>query len=132
MQLDAVYAKLVGLLKQSIDDSRKYFVICASLDHHNNIISIGQNSYQKTHPMQSRLALKSGGAYREYLHAEIASLVKSRVAPSGVMVVRMTKNGLIRMARPCNICTLALKEAKVRHVYYTNDDGELWHEEIHY
>lgn len=132
MHLDKVYSKLVDTLSASLNDTRKYFVICASLDHHNNILSIGQNSYQKTHPMQSRLAIKSGNASREYLHAEIASLVKNRVKPSAIVVVRMTAGGLIRMARPCNICTLALREAGVRYVYYTNDDGILCLDELHY
>ena len=123
---------MVEELKNSLEDSRRYFVIAAALDHHNNIVSIGQNSYQKTHPMQSRLALKTGRADREYLHAEIASLVKSRRDVETVMVVRMTPTGLIRMARPCNICTLALREAKVRFVIYTDNDGKLCKDELHY
>lgn len=132
MHLDKVYSKLVSTLQPYLNDSKKFFVICAALDHHNNIISIGQNSYQKTHPMQSRLAIKSGNASREYLHAEIASLVKCRHDVESIMVIRMTSKGLIRMARPCNICTLALREAKVRYVYYTDDFGVLCKDELHY
>lgn len=127
-----VYSRLVSALKPTLDDSRKYFVACAALDKHSNIVSIGQNSYQKTHPMQGRLAAKCGNASREYLHAEIAALVKSRRDIETVMVVRMTSKGLIRMARPCNICTLALREAKVRFVVYTDDDGILCTDELHY
>ena len=132
MHLTKVYTRLVSELTSSLNDTRKYFVICAALDHHNNIVSIGQNSYQKTHPMQGRLAAKCGNASREYLHAEIASLVKSRRDIETVMVVRMTCKGLIRMARPCNICALALREAKVRFVVYTDDDGKLCTDELHY
>jgi len=82
--------------------------------------------------MRYWLTTKCGNASREYLHAEIAALVKSRRDIETVVVVRMTSKGLIRMARPCNICTLALREAKVRFVVYTDNDGMLCTDELHY
>jgi deoxycytidylate deaminase len=132
MKLEKVYEKLISTLSPTINSSKKYWVIAASLDHHNNIISIGENSYQKTHPMQSRLSLKCGNRNREYLHAEIASLVKNRSIVESIMVVRMTSTGLVRMARPCNICNLALREAGIKYIYFSGDDTFLHMEEIHY
>jgi deoxycytidylate deaminase len=132
MKLEKVYEKLINTLSPIINSNKKYWVIAASLDHHNNIISIGENSYQKTHPMQSRLSIKAGNRNREYLHAEIASLVKNRILAESIMVVRMTCSGLIRMARPCNICNLALREAGIKYIYFSGDDEILHMEEIHY
>jgi deoxycytidylate deaminase len=132
MKLEKVYQKLIDTLSNVINSNKKYWVIAASLDHHNNIISIGENSYQKTHPMQSRLAIKNGTRDREYLHAEIASLVKVRSLVESIMVVRMTCGGLVRMARPCNICNLAIREAGIRNIHFSGDDGLLHMEEIHY
>jgi len=133
MNIEKVEHKLISILSSTIDTSKKYWVIAASLDHHNNIISIGENSYQKTHPMQSRFSLKAGGGRnREYLHAEIASLVKNRNKPESIIVIRLTSTGLVRMARPCNICTLALREAEVKYIYYSGDDGHLYLDELHY
>jgi len=132
MKLEKVYQKLIDTLSPTIDSTKKYWVIAASLDHHNNIISIGENSYQKTHPMQSRLSLKCGNRNREYLHAEIASLVKNRNNPESIMIVRITSTGLVRMARPCNICNLAIREVGIRNIIFTGDDGLLHLEEIHY
>jgi len=132
MKLEKVYQKLIDSLSPTIDSTKKYWVIAASLDHHNNIISIGENSYQKTHPMQSRLSLKCGNRNREYLHAEIASLVKNRNKPESIMIVRITSTGLVRMARPCNICNLAIRESGIRYIHFTGDDGLLHLEEIHY
>jgi len=132
MKLEKVYQKLIDSLSPTIDSTKKYWVIAASLDHHNNIISIGENSYQKTHPMQSRLSLKCGNRNREYLHAEIASLVKNRNKPESIMIVRITSTGLVRMARPCNICNLAIREVGIRNIIFTGDDGLLHLEEIHY
>ena len=132
MKLEKVYQKLIDTLSPTIDSSKKYWVLAASLDHHNNIISIGENSYQKTHPMQSRLSLKAGNRNREYLHAEIASLVKNRSYVESIMVVRMTCGSLVRMARPCNICNLALREAQIKYIYFSGDDGLIHLEEIKY
>jgi deoxycytidylate deaminase len=132
MKLEKVYEKLITTLSSTINSNKKYWVIAASLDHHNNIISIGENSYQKTHPMQSRLSHKCGIRNREYLHAEIASLVKNRILAESIIVVRMTCSGLVRMARPCNICNLALREAGIKYIYFSGDDEKLHLEEIHY
>lgn len=132
MKLEKVYEKLINTLSNAINSNKKYWVIAASLDHHNNIISIGENSYQKTHPLQSRLSIKVGNRNREYLHAEIASLVKNRIKPESIIVVRMTCSGLVRMARPCNICNLALREAGIKYIYFSGDDEILHMEEIHY
>jgi len=132
MKLEKVYQKLIDTLSPTIDSTKKYWVIAASLDHHNNIISIGENSYQKTHPMQSKFSIKTGNHDREYLHAEIASLVKNRSAAESIMVIRMTSSGSIKMARPCNICNLALREAKIRFIYFSGNDGIIHLEEIKY
>ena len=135
MKLEKVYQKLIDTLSPTIDPNKKYWVLAASLDHHNNIISIGENSYQKTHPMQSRFSHQvgnRGNRGREYLHAEIASLVKNRSLVESIMVVRMTCSGLVRMARPCNICNLALREAGIKYIYFSGDDEILHMEEIHY
>lgn len=132
MHIDKIEHKLITILQSSINESKKYWVIAASLDHHNNIISIGENSYQKTHPIMAKLAIRTGNRTREYLHAEIASLVKNRQKPESIIVIRITSTGLIRMARPCNICNLALREAGIKYIYFSGDDGLIHLEEIHY
>jgi deoxycytidylate deaminase len=130
MKLEKVYQKLIDTLSPTIDSTKKYWVIAASLDHHNNIISIGENSYQKTHPMQSRLAIKTGNRTKEYLHAEIASLVKNNKKPESIVIIRMINNGKVKMAKPCQVCMLAIKEAKIKYIYYTNDNSEIIKEKI--
>ncbi len=133
MKIEIIYKRLIGILKSELKNScQNYYVLCASLDNHNNIISLGKNSYQKTHPLQKRLAKKCGNGNRSYLHAEIASLVKNRQKPFSIIVIRMTIKGIVRMARPCNICTLALREAQVRYMYYSDNTGKLCREEILY
>ena len=124
---EIAFNKLIDILRQS--DKKKYTVFCAALNAEGDVVSIGTNSYTKTHPLQKRLAQKCGNVNREYLHAEIAALVKSKGQVHSLVVVRMTRMGVMRMARPCPICLLAMKEAGVREMYYSDNDGKIRYEE---
>jgi tRNA(Arg) A34 adenosine deaminase TadA len=130
LNLDKVYHRLISETSGAVDGSQRYYVGCATLDRHDNIIAVARNSYCKTHPTQARLATKTGRPSREYLHAEIGALVKSYTKAESIVVVRITKRGLTRCARPCDICMLALKEAGVKSIYYSDDNGKLCEEVI--
>jgi len=98
------------------------------LDKGKLILSIGHNSYTKTHPMQGKFAKQDGNRHKIYLHAEIAALVKCRKTPYAIYVARVNKNNELRNAKPCPVCMLALKSAGVKKVFYTASDhvvGEL-------
>lgn len=92
----------------------------------NYIVSDGRNR-EKSHPIQYRYDRQmdyhtDGGK----LHAEIDALISSgRVDLTGadIYVYREDKNGHIANCRPCVSCSQALKDAGVRHVYYTTREG---------
>jgi deoxycytidylate deaminase len=102
----------------------------------NEIISTGYNR-RKTFPMQAYWAEKAGRPAAVYPHAEISALHKLSnsqeydVRMSGigkVYVYRETALGL-GIARPCEICTMALKAFGIKRVFYTTDQGyaeEIW------
>lgn len=83
------------------------------------LISVGENSYTKTHPLQKRYAQKAGTPLREYLHAEIAALIKCREKPYKIYIERLNKRGEPRLAKPCEVCELAIKLAGVKVIEYT-------------
>lgn len=81
-------------------------------DKRGRILSIGKNSYVKTHPLQAKYAKITGETQKIYLHAEIAAIVRCR-DPSKVekiRVIRLNKYGQPMNARPCKICEQAIKE----------------------
>jgi len=86
-----------------------------------HVLAVAKNSYEKTHPMQAMYAAQCGGEYvhKQYLHAEIAALIKCRGIPYKIKVERYSSNGQPRNAKPCPICELAIKEAGVKFVEYT-------------
>ena len=83
------------------------------------ILSEAENSYTKTHPYQKRLAEKSKNPHRIYLHAEIAALVRCRGVPYKISITRINAHGELVLAKPCDICELAIKEAGIKIVEFS-------------
>ena len=110
---------------------KKHRLICFVLDSKYRIISIGHNSYSKTHTLQSKLAAKCGNKNREYLHAEISALARiirnMAVNPvesvAKILIVRFNKKGELTLASPCQICRQAIKMAGIKEVIYTTNSG---------
>ncbi len=89
-----------------------------------NVLSVGFNSYVKTHPRQYHYNRKINPT-RVFLHAEIDALVKCRDKPHTMIISRMGKDGKTRLSRPCKGCFNAIKDVGVQKVFFTNDFGEL-------
>ena len=94
----------------------------------NKIVSTGVNKETKSHPLQAKLAEMVGLDEKIYLHAEISALVRCKSDADTIVVARLGghSGNELRNARPCPICSLALKEAGIQHIYYTTDDGFLY------
>lgn len=89
-----------------------------------HIISVGKNSYEKTHPLQAYHAKKVGLPEKQFCHAEIAALLKCRSLnmlhlAHTIKVTRFTKCGEEAMAKPCPICQSAIEEFGIKNVIYT-------------
>jgi len=92
----------------------------------NHVVAEGFNR-EKSHTRQYRYdrKMKYHGIYYK-LHAEIAALVSSGqvdLTGSEIYVYRENSNGNLANCKPCVSCTQALKDAGVRHIYYTNNEG---------
>jgi len=88
-------------------------------DRRGRVLSIGINSYEKTHPRQAFLAKRVGMPERQYLHAEISALVKCRGKPYKIQIERRNSQGQLQLAKPCPICELAIREAGIKFVEYS-------------
>ena len=98
------------------------FNLCAIItDKKGNVVSIGYNSYSKTHTTQAYYAEKSGNIHRIFLHAEIDALTKIPYGIKGhsIYIARLDKSGKSALARPCPICRMALQDANIKNIYYT-------------
>lgn len=84
--------------------------MCAIItDRRNNILSIGLNSYNKTHPKQAFFAKRVGEEERIFLHAEIDALIKADMEKARkIWIARVGRDGIVRASSPCPICSAAL------------------------
>ena len=101
--------------------SRKHELKAIIYDKRGKILSIGQNSYIKTHPLQARCARAVGEPTKIFLHAEIAALVacKDWRSATKIAIFRFTKEGKPAPAKPCKCCQHAIKLAGISNIEHT-------------
>lgn len=85
-------------------------------------LSVGRNSYVKTHTYQAELAEKVGLPEKTFLHGEIAAIVKCKDLSKAyrISVSRYDDKGNPMNAKPCKICQEAIRLAGIRMVEYTS------------
>ena len=61
-------------------------------------------------------------------HAElscVSGIDKSKTSGASIFVVRLNRNGELRLSKPCPMCHDVLKHAGVKKVYYSTSDGSI-------
>ena len=101
---------------------KKRFELTALIyDKRGRVISIGKNSYVKTHPYQKMHADKVGLCDKIYLHAEIHAIIKCRDLSKAhkLVVMRFDNSGKPKLAKPCPVCESAIRAAGIKEVVHT-------------
>lgn len=90
-------------------------------DKRGKVLSVGQNSYIKTHPLQLKHAVVTGNPEKQFLHAEIHAITKCRNLKRAhkILVTRYGKNGEPLLAAPCPVCMSAIRSAGIKNVQHT-------------
>mgnify|MGYP003340732514 FL=1 len=100
--------------------SQKYDIIAKCYDKRGRLLSVGTNSYEKTHPYQKHCAVMVGHSFKEYLHAEIQAILRAKDQRiHKITVERYNKNGEPMLAKPCPICQYAINAFCITEVEYT-------------
>lgn len=100
--------------------SRKRFQLTAlAYDKRGKLLSVGRNSYTKTHPLAMYYGKKSGRPEAIYIHAELDALIKARGEVHKLVVLRYNARGEPVNAKPCAGCQLAIHDYGVKHVSHT-------------
>jgi len=99
----------------------EYKLIATIYDKRGRVVSKGENSYWKTHPMQLDLSNKYGNGEQIYLHAEISAIVKLKDWSKAhkILVERYDKQGNPALAKPCKLCRKAIEKAGIELVEHT-------------
>lgn len=105
---------------EQVGTFKRFLVIARALDKKGRILSTRTNSYTQTHPVQKKFAIKAGRELKEFLHAEISTLLAARgLEVHTLLIARINKEGIPVPAKPCPVCELAIKEYGVKKVIYT-------------
>lgn len=101
----------------------KYNITAIVRDKRGRILSIGKNSYTRTHPLMQKAMIATKVKNYSYLHAEVAALVKLKdwTKANSIEVFRYTKNGMPAIAKPCACCQWVIKQAGIKpeNVFHT-------------
>ena len=97
----------------------------------NRLIASAVNLENKSHPLQKRFAcLMEDENYHHkiYLHSEINCLIRAREDADTIVVARVGghNHNELRNAKPCAICSSALRSQGIKHVHYSTDDGFMY------
>lgn len=102
--------------------SKTRFDITAIIyDKRGRVLSIGKNSYFKTHPYQAKCAEQVGLPHKQFLHAEIHAIVRCRQLDKAhkIVVMRFDKEGKARNSKPCPVCQSAIEATGIKIIEHT-------------
>lgn len=101
--------------------SQKQNITALVYDKKGRLLSVGRNSYVKTHPLQAKMANQVGEDHKIFLHAEVDALVKIKDwnLAHTMVITRFTKDGKPALAAPCRLCAHIIKKAGILHVEHT-------------
>ncbi len=90
-------------------------------DKRGRVISVGQNSYVKTHPLQALHAQRAGLPEKQFLHAEIHAIIRCKDLTKAhrIFVSRWDSKGNPALAKPCPVCVSAIEAAGIQLVEHT-------------
>jgi deoxycytidylate deaminase len=100
---------------------KKFSVTAIIYDKRGRVLSIGKNSYVKTHPLQAEYARATGEPHKVFLHAETAAIIKCQYLSKAekIVIFRHTEDGSPANAKPCKICSHAIKLAGIKIIEHT-------------
>jgi deoxycytidylate deaminase len=106
-----------------------YNITAIIKDKKGNVLSIGKNSYYKTHPAMLLYARKIGrfNSMEWYLHAEVEAIIKCSDLDEAhsIEVYGRAPGGSYCLAKPCKICMSAIKSTNIKKIYYTTKSKQL-------
>lgn len=101
--------------------AKKYLITAIIYDKRGRVLSIGRNSYTKTHPLQFKYAKKVGTRDKIYIHAELDAVLKcpNLERAHKIVVFRYDNDGNEANAKPCAVCQEMLSHTKIKIVEHT-------------
>lgn len=111
---------------ESVPTHRGKQRLCSVItDRKGNVLSVGQNSYTKTHPLQFHAARNQGNEQACFLHSEVDAirrLGRDAHKARNIYVARLDKQGNVALAKPCIVCQSVIDSLNLNVTYTENED----------
>ena len=99
----------------------KHTLTAIVFDKRGRPLSIGQNSYTRTHPRQAAIAAKVGLPEKKFVHAEFVAITKCRDLKKAhkIVIMRYNKQGEPVNAKPCPVCMELIRLSGIKGIEHT-------------
>lgn len=99
----------------------KHTLTAIIFDKRGRPLSIGQNSYTRTHPRQAAIAAKVGLPEKKFIHAEFSAITKCRDLKKAhkIVIMRYNKQGEPVNAAPCPVCMELIRLSGIKEIEHT-------------
>lgn len=100
---------------------KRHHIIATVRDKKGRVLAMACNSYTKTHPLQAKYATLCGLPDKQFLHAEVAAILRVRDLSKAhsIKVERYNAKGLPVCAKPCIICQRVINASGIENVEWT-------------
>lgn len=100
---------------------KRYILTAVIYDKRGRILSVGKNSYVKTHTLMARAAAEVGLPDKQFIHAEFDAIMKCRDISKAhrIFVTRTDEKGTYGNAQPCPVCESLIRKAGIKIVEHT-------------
>ena len=99
----------------------KHILVAHAYDKRGRLLAVATNSYTKTHPLQAYFARKVGHPAKQFLHAELACILRCKDQPIHTLrIFRYGATGELACAKPCPICQEAIQAFRPNEVWYSD------------
>lgn len=101
--------------------TKKQDITAILYDKRGRVLSIGQNSYVRTHPLQGYHANKVGLPHKTFIRAELDAVLKCKDLSKAykIEVYRFNNEGKPLLAKPCVVCESLLKSTPIKIIEHT-------------
>lgn len=102
----------------------KHTLTAIVYDKRGRPLSIGQNSYTRTHPRQAAIAAKVGLPEKKFVHAEFVAITKCRDLKKAhkIVITRYNRAGEPVNAKPCIVCQSMIAESGIKVIEWTTEE----------
>ena len=100
---------------------QRQYITAVIFDKRGRVLSVGQNSYIKTHPQMAYHGNRVGLPEKQYLHAEVHAITRCKDLSKAhrILVTRYDRAGNPAMAKPCRVCMSAIQAAGIPVIEWT-------------